>query len=193
MKEVDLFFGSFNPVHIGHLIIANYCVEFTELEEVWFVPSPQNPLKKREDLASPEVRLQMLKIALEDRHPKIKLCLDELQLPTPSYTHQTIEHLQQKYPELNFTLILGDDSLRSLHRWKNYTNIVQQVKLMVYPRRNNITDPQYPFNIPYNQVNAPLIDISSTQIRTWLANHYDVRMFLPKEVYEYIIQNNLYQ
>lgn len=193
MKEVGLYFGSFNPVHIGHLAIANYCAEFTNLNEVWFVPSPHNPLKDRAELASTEARVSMLQIAIENRHPKLKICLDELQLPTPSYTHQTLEHLCRKYPTVNFTLIMGEDSLRTFHLWKNFTAIAELAKLLVYPRSTANPSDEIISTIPYQKVSAPRIDISSSQIRLWLVNHHDIRMFLPRGVYEFIIQNNLYK
>ncbi|HUW05041.1 MAG TPA: nicotinate (nicotinamide) nucleotide adenylyltransferase [Williamwhitmania sp.] len=192
MKKVGLFFGSFNPVHIGHLAIANYCAEFTDLEEIWLIPSPHNPLKDKEELASPEARVHMLQIAVEKRHPKLKICLDELQLPTPSYTYQTLEHLHHKHPNLNFTLIMGEDSLQSFHLWRNFTGIAELARLMVYPRFTSNDNATITSSINYTKVSAPRLDISSTQIREWLANHHDIRMFLPNGVFEFIIQNNLY-
>lgn len=193
MKTVGLFFGSFNPIHIGHLAIANYFAEFTDLDEVWFVPSPQNPLKSSSELASTDARVQMLKIAVENQHPKIKICLEERHLPTPSYTLQTVIHLKRMYPNTSFTLIIGDDSLQTFHLWQNFKDIVQELKILVYPRNTSREVAKPIQEIPHTTVEAPQFDISSTQIRSWLANHCNVCLFLPKGVYEYIIQNNLYQ
>ena len=191
MKTVGLYFGSFNPIHIGHVAIANYCAEFANLDEVWFVPSPQNPLKEAADLAMVDGRVAMVRVAVENAHPAFKICTDELTLPTPSYTHQTLVHLSAKHPNIRFKLVMGEDSLNNFHQWKNYQEIPSLADLLVYPRNTgNVTKAAHSF--PFQIVNAPLIDVSSTQIRQWLLNHHDIRMFLPKGVYEYIKTNNLY-
>lgn len=192
MKTVGLYFGSFNPIHIGHVAIGNYFVEFANLSEVWFVPSPQNPLKEFEGLAKVDNRVDMVRLAVENSHPGFKVCTDELTLPTPSYTHQTLIHLTEKYPQVRFKLIIGGDSLKSFHKWKNFEDIPRLADLLVYPRNAyELEEISFPF--PIQIVEAPAIDISSTQIRQWLLNHHDIRMFMPKGVYEYIQLNNLYK
>jgi len=192
MNTVGLFFGSFNPIHIGHVAIANYFAEFADLSEVWFVPSPHNPHKEVAGLARVNDRVNMVRIAVENSHPAFRICTDELTLPTPSYTHQTLVHLNKNHPEIRFKLILGEDSLNTFHKWKNFQEIPQLADLLVYPR-NTEDMTKKTFSFPFQIVKAPAIDISSTLIRQWLLNHHDVRMFLPKGVYEYIMTNNLYK
>ncbi len=192
MKTVGLFFGSFNPIHIGHVAIGNYFAEFADLSEVWFVPSPQNPLKEISGLAKVASRVAMVRLAVENSHPKLKVCTDELHLPTPSYTHQTLVYLTENYPDVRFKLIMGGDSLKSFQKWRNFEDIPRLADLLVYPRNAyEIKNSSFPFI--FETVEAPLIDISSTQIRDWLLNHHDIRMFMPKGVYEYIQTNNLYK
>ena len=191
MKTVGLYFGSFNPIHIGHIAVANYFAEFADISEVWFVPSPQNPLKELSDLVSVNDRVAMVRIAVEGSHPAFKVCIEELTLPTPSYTHQTLVHLTKKHPDIRFKLIMGEDSLNNFHLWKNFLDIPPLADLLVYPRNSNDLAKKT-FTFPFQIVKAPIIDVSSSLIRTWILNHHDIRMFLPKGVYEYIQTNNLY-
>jgi len=192
MKTVGLYFGSFNPIHIGHLAIGNYFAEFANLSEVWFVPSPQNPLKELKGLARVADRVEMVRIAIQDSHLALKICTDELTLPTPSFTHQTLVYLTNKYPDIRFKLIIGGDSLKNFHKWKNFEDIPRLADLLVYPRNSDSLE-GISFTFPFQIVEAPTVDISSTQIREWLLNHHDIRMFLPKGVYEFIQSNNLYK
>ena len=193
MKTVGLYFGSFNPIHIGHTAIGNYFAEFANLSEVWFVPSPQNPLKEVSKLVSVDARVAMVRIAVEEAHPAFKVCTEELTLPTPSYTHQTLIHLTKKYPDIRFKLIMGEDSLNSFHLWRNFEDIPPLADLLVYPRTRKSDDlAQKTFTFPFQIVKAPVIDVSSSLIRKWILNHHDIRAFLPKGVYEYIQTNNLY-
>ncbi len=191
MKTVGLYFGSFNPIHIGHIAVGNYFAEFADLSEVWYVPSPQNPLKELTGLAKVEHRVAMVRLAVENSHPSFKICTEELSLPTPSYTYQTLLHLNKNYPEIRFKLIMGEDSLNDFHKWRNFQDIPALADLLVYPRNTNEQEKRT-FTFPFQIVKAPAIDISSSVIRQWLLNHHDIRMFMPKGVYEYIQTNKLY-
>ena len=117
--KVGLYFGTYNPIHVGHLIIANYLADYTDLDEVWLVVSPQNPLKEKKNILKGSHRLALVKEGVDD-NPKLKACDIEFQLPIPSYTINTLAHLEEKYEEHEFALIMGEDNLRSLHKWKNY-------------------------------------------------------------------------
>ena len=133
MKKIGLYFGTFNPIHVGHLIIANYMADYTELDEVWLVVSPQNPLKKKETLLKDHHRLSLVRIALED-NTKLMASNIEFDLPIPSYTINTLVHLKEKYETYEFHLIMGEDNLRSFHKWKNQEEIINNHKIFVYPR-----------------------------------------------------------
>ena len=189
--KVGLFFGSFNPVHIGHMAIACYLAEYTDLDQIWFVLSPHNPQKQRESLLSFHHRLEMLHLAIGD-DPRFKVSDIEDKMPLPSYTIDTLTYLTEKYPENTFGLIIGSDNLRSFHRWKNPEEIINKFTRYVYPRTNcedvSIKDHQ---NIYF--VNAPKIEISSTFIRESISNGKDVKYFLPLKVYEYIDKMNFYK
>ena len=140
MKKVGLFFGTFNPIHNGHLKVADYFLEKGDLEEVWLVVSPHSPFKKKESLIENRQRIAMAKIASVD-FPKIKVCDDEINLPKPSYTFLTLTHLKNKFPEFNFILILGQDIIGHFNRWKNYRDILKDYKVYVYPRVKSIDTP----------------------------------------------------
>ena len=189
--KVGLFFGSFNPVHIGHMAIACYLIEYTDLDQIWFILSPHNPQKQRESLLSFHHRLEMLHLAIGD-DSRFKVSDIEAKMPLPSYTIDTLTYLSEKYPEITFGLIIGSDNLRSFHRWKNPEEIINKYTRYVYPRTNcedvDITDHR---NI--NFVDAPKIEISSTFIRESIANGKDVKYFLPLKVYEYIDKMNFYK
>ena len=133
MKNIGLYFGTFNPIHVGHLIIANYIADNTILDEVWLVVSPQNPLKNRDTLLSDYHRMSLVRIAVED-NVKLGASNDEFNLPKPSYTINTLTYLNEKYKDFNFNLIMGEDNLRSFHKWKNYETIIKNHKIFVYPR-----------------------------------------------------------
>ena len=133
MKSIGLYFGTFNPIHVGHLIIANYIADNTILDEVWLVVSPQNPLKNRDTLLSDYHRMSLVRIAVED-NVKLRASNDEFNLPKPSYTINTLTYLNEKYKDFNFNLIMGEDNLRSFHKWKNYETIIKNHKIFVYPR-----------------------------------------------------------
>ena len=141
--KTGLFFGSFNPIHIGHLAIANYMAAFTDLQQVWFVVSPQNPLKEKESLLADYHRLALVEQAISD-NPQYKASSIEFKLPKPSYTINTLTHLKEKYPEREFVLIMGADNLQTLHKWKNYGQILEQYEIYVYPRKKNPMEARSP-------------------------------------------------
>ena len=189
--NVGLFFGSFNPIHIGHLIIANYMANFTDLDEVWMMVSPHNPLKDQKSLANMYDRLEMAKLALENAE-NIRVSDFEFQLPQPSYTIDTLTHLSEKYPGRQFSLIMGADNLLSLKKWKNYELILRDYHIYVYPRPGfeNSEFLQHP---SVTVTNSPLMEISSTFIRKSLKENKNVQFFIPDKVLEFIDSKNLYR
>lgn len=189
---IGLYFGSFNPIHYGHLAIANYIIDFTEVDELWFVVSPQNPLKDEEILAPDNQRLEMVKRAIPMNEDRFKVCDIELDMPRPSYTIDTLKALEQKYPDKQFYLILGSDSMDTLTQWKDYKSLINSYKILVYPRKGSEIEAiakTYPVKI----INAPLVDYSSTSIRESLKRGEDVRNFIPDSVFEYIKDFGLYR
>ncbi len=189
--HVGLFFGSFNPIHVGHMALANYMVEFTDMEQVWFVISPHNPLKEKASLLNQNQRLYMVNVAIED-DARFKSSTIEFDLPQPSYTINTLVHLKEKYPQHTFSLIIGQDNLENFHKWKNYEEILKKYKLYVYPRPGAKSSEleQHP-NVVLTQ--APFIDISSTFIRDAIKKKKDVRHYLPEKAWQYIDEMNLYK
>ena len=189
-KKIGLFFGSFNPIHIGHLIIANYMKEFTDIENIWFVISPQNPLKKKKSLLADHHRLMLVKTAT-DNNPDFRACDIEFKMPRPSYTIDTLTYLSEKYPKYKFILIAGSDSLQSFYKWKNYKEILVQYKIYVYRRpgfeRHELED--YP---SIKVFEAPLMQISSSFIRKAIQSGKDIRYMLYPGVYEYIKEMHFY-
>lgn len=188
--KTGLYFGSFNPVHIGHLAIANYMIEFTDLDQLWFVISPQNPLKKQTSLLEDHKRRAMLEIAVEN-DDRFRVCDIEFRMPKPSYTIDTLTWLKELHPATEFVLIMGSDGLPTFHKWKNYKIIEEQYNRYIYPRPGYPVEPgQYP-----NMViaDAPQMEISSTFIREALRSKRDIRHFLPGKVYEYITQMHYYE
>jgi len=189
-KQIGLFFGSFNPIHYGHLMIASYMAHFTELEEVWFVVSPQNPFKEKKNLANMYDRLEMVNIAIENSG-KLLASSIEFNLPKPSYTIDTLIHLKEKYPNRDFVLIMGEDNLASLEKWKNYEIILRDYKIFVYPRPNagKSTLRNHP---SVTVTDTPLIEISSTFIRHSIKNNKNVKYFTPDGVIDFIDKKGLY-
>lgn len=189
--HIGLFFGSFNPIHVGHMALANYMVEFTDMEQVWFVISPHNPLKEKASLLNQNQRLYMVNVAIED-DSRFKSSTIEFDLPQPSYTINTLVHLKEKYPQHTFSLIIGQDNLENFHKWKNYEEILKKYKLYVYPRPGAKSSEleQHP-NVVLTQ--APFIDISSTFIRDAIKKKKDVRHYLPEKAWQYIDEMNLYK
>ncbi len=191
-KLTGLFFGSFNPVHSGHLILANYFTEHGGLDEVWFVVTPQNPLKKRSNLLADHHRLYMVRLATEP-YPKFKVSTVEFDLPKPNFTIVTLEKLKEDYPQRNFVLLMGQDALTSLPKWKNFEQILKNYSIYVYPRRlggqSELFDhPSVKF---FN--NAPVVEISASQIRRDIQAGKNVRPLLPPEVYQYLTDMGFYR
>lgn len=178
--KVGLFFGSFNPIHIGHLIIGNVMVEQTDLEQIWYVVTPQNPFKKNNNLLHEFDRLEMVERAIADNF-KMKACDIEFQLPKPSYTIDTLTYIQEKYPDKEFVIILGEDNLNSLTRWKNHDQILEHFGVYVYPRPNSQnTTKLISENIKI--IDAPLLDISATFIRNAIKKGQSIRYITPEPV-----------
>jgi len=189
-KKIGLYFGSFNPIHIGHLAIANYMLEFTDLDKIWFIISPHNPLKEKKSLLADYHRLEMVHLALHDDYD-MRANDIEFRLPQPSYTIDTLTYLQEKYPDYELAIIMGGDSLGSLHKWKNYEAMIKQYQVYVYARpdanHDNITHPN--IKVFY----APQMEISASFIRNAIKEGKKIRYFLPEKVWEYIQSMHFYE
>ncbi len=194
MKKVGLFFGTFNPIHIGHLIIANHLVEFSDLDEVWFVITPQSPFKTKQSMLDDHHRYQMVYEAVQD-YPKLKPSKIEFDLPQPNYTINTLAHLDDKYGEDHqFALIMGEDNLKSFHKWKNYETILELYAIYVYPRVSEGTvDHQFKGHPKITKVDAPIMEISSTFIRKAHKAGKNIRPMLPESVWKYLDEMNFYR
>lgn len=191
MNKIGLFFGSFNPIHIGHLIIANYMANHTDLDEVWLMVSPHNPLKKKSNLANMYDRLEMVNLAIQDTE-NIKSSDIEFRLNQPSYTIDTLIHLQERYPSKEFILIMGSDNLVSLKKWKNYEVILRDYKIFVYPRPG-YQDEEMSMHPSITITDTPLMELSSTFIRKSIANDKSVKFFIPDAVADFIDSKGLYR
>lgn len=186
--KIGLYFGSFNPVHIGHLIIANHVLNETDLDKIWFVVSPQNPLKQNTSLLNEYDRLHLLRTAIED-DPRMKVSDIEFYLPKPSYTINTLTYLNEKYPEQDFFLIMGSDSFQNIDKWKNYETIIKNYKIYVYKRKgfdlkNNISE-------GIKLLDAPMLEISATRIRQLVKQGKSIRYMVPEKIREEI-EGNLF-
>ena len=191
--KVGLFFGTFNPIHIGHLIIANYMAEFSDLDEVWFVVTPLSPFKKKSTLLGNHHRLATVAIAVEE-YPKLKTSNIEFNLPEPNYTVNTLVHLEEKHPNHQFCLIMGEDNLNGFHKWKNYETILQNYEIFVYPRiSKGFTEHQFQNHPKIHKINAPIVQISSTFIRKAIKDKKDIRPMLSNNVWKYIDEMNFYK
>ena len=194
MKKIGLFFGSFNPIHIGHLILANYILENSDMEELWFVVSPQNPFKDKKSLLKDHNRLDMVQAALKN-YPKMRASNIEFSLPKPSYTIDPLTYLHEKFPGYTFALIMGEDNLGGLHKWKNAKNLIENHQIIVYPRlyegAKNELDLVNHENI--SLVQAPVIELSATEIRNMIKEGKNVRPMLPPEVFDYIDGSSFYR
>ncbi|MCC8143855.1 MAG: nicotinate-nucleotide adenylyltransferase [Tannerellaceae bacterium] len=184
MKKTGIFSGSFNPIHIGHLALANWICEYEELDEIWFLITPQSPLKNKKDLIDDKVRLQLVKTAIGD-YSKFKVSDFEFSLPQPTYTVVTLAALKKNYPENKFYFIMGADNWVLIERWKDYEEILHSYPILIYPRLG------YTIDIPsiypdIRKVNAPIIEISSTFIREACKEGKDVRFFLPESIHDYL-------
>ena len=197
MAKVGLYFGSFNPIHIGHLAIAGYMTEFTDLEQVWFVVSPHNPLKKKEVLLAGHYRLDMVQIAIDDNE-KFQACDIEFRLPIPSYTIDTLTFLEEKHPKYKFCLIMGEDNLYTLHKWKNPNELLKKCPLYIYPRPDAVKPSslvleQLISSAEIHFVDAQLMDISGTFIRNGVKQRKNMSYFLPPKVWKYITDMHFYE
>ena len=194
--KIGLYFGTFNPIHVGHLIIANHMAEHADLDQVWMVVTPHNPLKKKSTLLADHHRLEMVFLATED-FPKIKPSDIEFKLSQPNYTVNTLVHLEEKFPEYRFSLIMGEDNLRSFHKWKNYEAILAHHDIYVYPRIATTADPSensiFKKHPKIHMIDAPVVEISSTSIRENIKKGKNVLPLLPSKVWKYIDHNNFYK
>lgn len=194
MKKIGLFFGSFNPIHIGHLILANYILENSDMDELWFVVSPQNPFKDKKSLLTDHNRLDMVQLAVKN-YPKMRASNVEFSLPKPSYTIDTLTYLKEKYPNYSFALIMGEDNLDSLPKWKNAEKLMSDYQIIVYPRtfEGEKKDSEYLQHENISMVNAPIIELSATEIRNMIKEGKNVRPMLPQEVFEYLDGSSFYK
>jgi len=186
--KTGLFFGSFNPVHNGHIAMANYFIEQTDIDQLWFVISPHNPLKNIKTLLPGHLRLKMLELAIED-DSRYKICDIEFHLPQPSYTIETLTFLSEKYPANKFVMFMGSDGLVDFNKWKNFEQIIKKYTRYIYPRT---IDPDFDISIHKNSIflkEAPVIDISSSKIRQALKEGKDVSQYLPVKVFHFIKKN----
>ncbi len=191
MKKIGIYSGSFNPIHHGHLMLASYLVTFGELDELWLLVSPQNPLKPKAELLDDQHRLEMARLAVGD-DPFIKVSDVEMHLPRPSYTINTLQHLSKQYPDNQFVFVCGMDSLQNLDKWKDYEKILNNYNIVVFPRRGY--DGGELINHPsVRVVETPIIELSSTFIRNCIADNISVRHFMPENAYNYLMNNNLYK
>lgn len=178
---------------MGHLIIANHIVEFSDLDEVWFVVTPHNPHKKKKTLLEDYHRLAMVEIAIED-YPKLRASNVEFSLPQPNYTVNTLAYLEEKYPKINFCLIMGEDNLKSLHKWKNYEVILERYSIYVYPRiSEGSVETQFHNHQKIQKIDAPIIELSSTFIRNAVKEGKDIRPMLSPDVWKYLDEMNFYR
>jgi nicotinate-nucleotide adenylyltransferase len=202
LKKVGLFFGTFNPIHVGHLIIANYMINYTDMKEVWLVVSPQNPLKDKKTLLADHHRLAIVKVAIEGQ-TKIKACDIEFSLSKPSYTVHTLAYLAEKYPKLEFSLIMGEDNIRTLHKWKNYEFILENFDLYIYPRLisdeekksgiNNALKSNLRNTNRIKKIEVPIMQISASFLRESIKAKKDVRYWLTEPVYKYVKEMHFYE
>ena len=189
--KVGLFFGSFNPIHIGHLAIANYMVEFTALDQLWFVVSPQNPFKEKKSLLADHHRYELVERAVEP-DDRIRVTNIEFNMPKPSYTIDTLSWLREKHPKNEFYLIMGSDQLSSFNKWKNHEEIIKNYHRFIYPRPG-VDHRTLPCMDNASLLHAPMIEISSSFIRQAIRDNRDIRHFLPAGVWKYIQEMNFYK
>jgi len=188
--KIGLYFGSFNPIHIGHLNVANFILNETDIKKIWFIVSPQNPLKANNTLLNEFARLHLVQTAIEG-DPRMKGSDIEFYLPKPSYTVDTLSYLKEKYPEHDFVIIMGGDSFQNIEKWKNYKVILENHKIYVYPRPGIETDTKGRPNVI--KVNAPILEISATHIRNLIAKNKSIRYMVPEKVREEIEAGGYYK
>ncbi len=191
--KIGLYFGTFNPIHIGHLIIANHMAEYSDLDQIWFVVTPQSPFKVKATMLANHDRLELVYRATED-YDKLRPSDIEFGLPQPNYTINTLTYLQEKHPKYEFALIMGEDNLKSLHKWKNYELILANHHLYVYPRLSEgVIETQFEEHPKIHRVPAPIMELSSTFIRKSIKEGKNVRPMLPEHVWEYVDEMNFYK
>jgi nicotinate-nucleotide adenylyltransferase len=191
--KIGLFFGTFNPIHVGHLIIANHMAEFTDLEEVWFVVTPHNPFKVKSSLLADHHRFRLVSETTDD-YDKLKPSNIEFGLPQPSYTINTLVHLAEKHPEHDFNLIMGLDNLHTFPKWKNSEVILRDYEIYVYPRVSEKKDlPELLNHEKVHLIDAPIVEISSTFIRKAVRDQKDIRALMPFKAWKYMDEMNFYK
>lgn len=207
-RQIGLYFGTFNPVHIGHVIIANHLVEYSALDEIWFVVTPMSPHKTEDRILDNIDRYDMVKMAIAD-YEKLQVSDIEFHLPKPNYTVTTLIHLEERHPNTQFSLIMGEDNLKSLHRWRNFETLIANYTILVYPRIAGgeideniekqvlrVPQPQgfkeVKVNIQFVD-NAPIIELSSSFIRQAIKEEKNVRPMLDKQVWEWVQKNQFYR
>ena len=191
--KIGLYFGTFNPIHVGHMIIANHMAEHSDLDQIWMVVTPHNPHKQKTTLLDDYQRLHMVTLATED-FTKIKPSDIEFKLQQPNYTVNTLAHLEEKYPMHEFALIMGEDNLNSFHKWKNYEVILNNHEIYVYPRKNSDKiNEQFVAHNKIKRVDAPIIELSSTFIRDNIKSKKNVAPMLPQKVWDYIDSSAFYK
>lgn len=189
LMKIGLYFGSFNPVHVGHLILANYIANHTNVEQVWLVVSPHNPLKQTTSLLNEYHRLHLVTLAIDD-NAKLKASDVEFKLPKPSYTIDSLAYLTEKYPQHTFSVIIGSDSFKNIERWKNFEKLLASYKIWVYTRPGHEITNKYKGDIEI--VNGPLLDISASYIRSLIKTKKSIQYLVPEKARMEIIQNNYY-
>ncbi|GAB4154484.1 MAG: nicotinate (nicotinamide) nucleotide adenylyltransferase [Winogradskyella sp.] len=191
--KVGLYFGTFNPIHVGHLTIANHLAEHTDLDQIWFVVTPQSPFKKKSSLLDDRQRYEMVYLATED-YIKLRPCDIEFGLKQPNYTIDTLTYLNEKYPDYEFALIMGEDNLKSFHKWKNYELILENHSIYVYPRLSDgRVEKKFNNHSKIFNISAPIMELSSTFIRNEIKAGRNIRPMLPNKVWSYIDEMNFYK
>ena len=191
--KIGLYFGTFNPIHVGHLIIANHMVENSDLDEIWMVVTPHNPFKKKSSLLDNHHRFELVYKATQE-YTKIKPSNIEFKLPQPNYTAHTLAHISDLYKDKEFSLIMGEDNLKSFHKWKNFETILEHHKIYVYPRiSEGIIATQFDEHPKIHKIAAPIVQVSSTMIRNGIKDGKNIKPMLTKEVWSYIDEMNFYR
>ena len=190
--KIGLYFGTFNPIHVGHLIIANHFAEYTDLDQIWCVVTPQNPFKAKQSILDNRQRLEMVFQATKD-FSKIVPCDIEFNLTQPNYTVNTLAYLEEKYPDYNFALIMGEDNLISLPKWKNSEILIDRYPIYVYPRKLKSAKNNSQIKGQIVKVQAPIIEISSSFIRSSIKSGKNIRPLLPNDVWKYLDEMNFYK
>jgi len=191
--KIGLYFGTFNPIHVGHLIIANHMAENSDLDEIWLVVSPHNPFKKKSSLLDNHHRLELVYKATEE-YTKLKPSNIEFKLPQPNYTVHTLAHISDLYKDKEFCLIMGEDNLKSFHKWKNFETILEHHNIYIYPRiSEGKIATQFDEHPKIHTVEAPIVQVSSTMIRNGIKDGKNIKPMLTKEVWSYIDEMNFYR